>query len=534
VADQILSKSIAHGDSGVRRAEIIAALSIASDLAVGQPMEHGLRSCVLAMRLGEALGFGSEALSEAYWYALLRHVGCNAESHAFMALFGDEVAFNRDVAFLDTGRPGEMMPFLFGALRRANAAAPPLAMVAAIARGLMTSQGIVTEVLGGHCEVAARLAERLGLGAAVMRDLGQSEERWDGRGYPNHLKGEAIDPVVRLVNFARDVVVLTAGFGEEAALAKVRARKGGAYDPHLVDRFLKRAEEFTAGFEFVMSWDEVLRLEPGSAMPLSGGEFDNACLAMADFTDLKSPYFAGHSRAVAALAREAGERAGLPIAETEALNRAGLLHDIGQSAVSTRIWDKPGALTEREREEVRLHPYYGERVLSRPPALARLGGLVGQHHERPDGSGYHRGTNAAGLAPQARILAAAEAYQSMTELRPHRAALTPDQAAGTLKREVLAGRIDGDAANAVLAAAGHRVPATKRPLLAGLTEREVEVLRLIARGQSMKEIGRALGISPKTVDNHLQRLYPKIEVRTRAGATLFAIEHGLAGFGERA
>src|SRR4029453_8746722 len=89
--------------------------------------------------------------------------------------------------------------------------------------------------------------------------------------------------------------------------------------------------------------------------------------------------------------------------------------------------------------------------------------------------------------------------------------------------------IDEEAAAAVLAAAGHKPPPVRRQLIAGLTERELDVLRLVARGKSMKEIGRALGISPKTVDNHLQHVYPKIAVKTRAGATLFAIEHGLAG-----
>ncbi len=69
----------------IRRAEVIAVLSLATDLAMGQPMENALRSCVLAMRLGEALGLAPGDMLAVYWSALLRHVGCNAESHSIAA-----------------------------------------------------------------------------------------------------------------------------------------------------------------------------------------------------------------------------------------------------------------------------------------------------------------------------------------------------------------------------------------------------------------------------------------------------------------
>jgi DNA-binding CsgD family transcriptional regulator len=176
---------------------------------------------------------------------------------------------------------------------------------------------------------------------------------------------------------------------------------------------------------------------------------------------------------------------------------------------------------------VRMHAYYTERVLARPPTLARLGTIAALHHERLDGSGYHRGAPSAMLQPAARILAAADVYHAMTEPRPHRPALAPEGAAEQLKREVRAGRIDSDAANAVLAAAGHHVCRTRREAVAGLSEREVEVLRLVARGHSMKQMAELLTISQKTVDHHIQHIYTKIGVSTRAAATLFAMQHDL-------
>ena len=523
--------AVASGDltGGVRSAEIVAALSLAADIAVGQPMEHGLRTCVLAMRLGEACGLGSDGLAEVYWCALLQHAGCNADGPTIAALFGDDLLFKREVALVDVGRPAEMLPFVFAALRRANAGARVTTMLSAVVRGLATTGEVAREALGGNCEVAQRIASRLDFPAAVLRDLGQVEERWDGRGFPDRLKGEAIAPAVRVNAVARDFVVLSAALGGEAAAAKIAERKGRAYDPRIVERFLARLAGLTGGLDGVGSWGAVLAVEPRPWRMLGASGLDAACMAMADFADLRSPFTHGHSRAVAELARAAAEACGLPAADVAGTYRAGLLHDIGQSAVPVSIWLKPGPLSEREWDEVRLHPYYGERVLCRAPALAGLAALVGQHHERIDGSGYYRGVGGPALSPPARVLAAAEAYCGMVEDRPHRPALAAERAAAALQAEARAGRLDAAAVAAVLAAAGHATRRGRPPLLAGLTEREIEVLQLLARGRTTKEIARGLGISPKTADNHIQNLYPKIAVRTRAGATLFAIEHGLAG-----
>lgn len=281
------------------------------------------------------------------------------------------------------------------------------------------------------------------------------------------------------------------------------------------------------GFDQEPYWEQVLALEPGERIRLSAERFDRACEAIADFTDLKSPYTLGHSHGVARLAASAASRCNLPQADIELIQRAALVHDIGRIGISAGIWTRPGPLTAREWEQVRLHPYYTERVLARPGILNRLGTLAGYHHERLDGSGYHRGVTAPNLSPAARILAAADVYQAMTEPRPHRPARSAEEAAAEIRREVSSGRLDGEVVDAVLAAAGHRVSRRPSELAAGLSQREVEVLRLLARGKSMKEIAGRLFISPKTVDNHIQHIYAKTGVTTRAGATLFAIEQNL-------
>jgi HD-GYP domain-containing protein (c-di-GMP phosphodiesterase class II) len=513
-------------NSGLRLAELIAALSLASDLGMGQPMEYALCSCVLAVRLGELLGFNVSDLRGTYYQALLRYIGCNAETYMMAAIVGDELAFRAEGTALYNGSTSEMVGLIMRSIRQANEEASPLHLAQMVAQGFLAwpqfKEGSV-----GHCQVASHLAARLGFEEAIQRALLQSYERWDGRGIPGAFKGEHIAPAVRIVALAQDVIIFHRLGGVEAAVAMAQERKGAAYDPRMVECFCQHGAHLLAELQEEPTWEVMLALEPGAHPFLSEMQFDEACSALSDFADVKSPYTLGHSRGVAELAAEAARRCGLPETDVVAMRRAGLLHDIGRVGVSTSIWVKPGPLSEREWERVRMHPYYTERVLARPPVLARLGALASLHHERLDGSGYHRSVPAGMLSPAARILAAADVYHAMIEPRPHRPARTPEAAADELRREVQAGRLDGEAVSGVLAAAGHRVRSTRRALVAGLSEREVEVLRLLARGHTKKQIGESLTISQKTVDHHIQHIYNKINVSTRAAATLFAMEHDL-------
>ncbi len=175
---------------------------------------------------------------------------------------------------------------------------------------------------------------------------------------------------------------------------------------------------------------------------------------------------------------------------------------------------------------MRLHPYLTQRMLRQSKALAQLGAIAVQHRERLDGSGYPHGLGATAIARPARILAAADVYQAMREPRPHRPELSADAAAAELRAEVKAGRLDGEAVEAVLGAAGHRIR-RRREGPAGVSEREVEVLRLLARGLSNRAIAERLVISPKTVGSHVEHIYAKIDASSRATASVFAMQHGL-------
>ena len=360
--------------------------------------------------------------------------------------------------------------------------------------------------------------------------FGHVAERWDGKGQPGRAKGDQIPLPVRIVHVARDAAFQRMLGGDEFADRVIRERAGHAFDPAIAALLADEAADILALDADALAWDETLSFEPRPHRTLEGETIDRALAAMGDFTDLVSPYLVGHSAGVAELAAAARRRCGLAHSEVVLLRRAGLVHDVGRVSVPARIWQKQGPLTADEWERVRLHPYFTERVLTHSPFLSGLAAVASGHHERMDGSGYHRGLSGAMLAAPARLLAAADAYHAMTEPRPHRAPLSPQQAAETLGEECRAGLFDADAVAAVLEAAGQRAPRIARP--AGLTEREAEVIALLARGLQTKQIAGFLGISAKTADRHIEHAYRKIGVSTRAAAALFAMEHGLATLGE--
>jgi HD-GYP domain-containing protein (c-di-GMP phosphodiesterase class II) len=507
----------------VRLAELIAALSLATDLGTGQPIEHALRSCVVAVRLAETIGLSDTELRDVYYLALLRFMGCTADAHVTASMFGDEVAAAGWFATVDSGQPVDV---LLAMVRHVSEGDPPLQRARRLATAVAGAPRMLA-VRAAHCEVAQQLAQRLDLGPTIHACFAQIYERWDGKGQPGRLRADEIARPVRVMQLAQDAEIFHRLGGVDAAVAIARQRSGGAYDPHVAERFCRAAGGLLAGLGTEAAWEAALAAEPGPQRILSEPELDTTLRAIADFVDLKSPYLGGHSSGVADLAAEAARHCKLAASDIRIVQRAGWVHDIGRVGISSAVWGRPGPLTQGEWERVRLHPYYTERVLARPQAIAHLGVLASLHHERLDGTGYHRGAPATMLRPEARLLAAADVYHALTETRPHRPARSPEAAASELQAAVRAGRLDAVAVNAVLDAAGHRIRRRRRDWPAGLSEREVQVLRLVARGLSDGEMAERLYLSKSTVHHHVQHIYDKLGVSTRAAATHFALQHDL-------
>jgi HD-GYP domain-containing protein (c-di-GMP phosphodiesterase class II) len=506
----------------VRLAELVAALSLGIDLGFAQPMEHVLRQCLIGLRLADATGLDEEQRAVVYYTALLVNVGCHSDAHEQAKWFGDDIAM-KAIKYEADARSLRMSA---AGLRWLGAGHPPLHRFRLGLEFALSGHRDVNGMIEHHARIARTLAAQLGLSEDVLDAVGASYERWDGRGWPGRLRGEQIPVASRIAGIAEFVEVAHRVGGIPAAQRLARERRGRQFDPALADLVAAGADELLVALDEVAAWDAVIASEPALARMLGGERFDAALAAIASFVDLKSPFFLGHARAVADLAAEAGARDGLGDDDVRLLRRAGLVHGLGRLGVSNAIWDKPGPLGAGEWERVRLQPYLTERMLRQSAALAPLAAIAVQHRERLDGSGYPRGVAGAGLSRPARILAAADAYQAMREPRPHRPALVADAAAAELRAEVRAGRHDAQAAEAVLAAAGHRVP-RRREGPAGLTRREVEVLTLVARGLSNKDVAARLVISPKTVANHVDHIYAKIDASNRAAASLFAMQHGL-------
>jgi HD-GYP domain-containing protein (c-di-GMP phosphodiesterase class II) len=506
----------------VRLAELLAALSLGIDLGFGQPMEHVLRQCRIALRICEIAGLEEEDRAAVYYAALLVNVGCHTDAHEQARWFGDDIAMRATKYQHEPFSAGDIASML----RLLGGGGTPLHRVRVALDFAWSGRKEMDGMIAGHARMARALGEQLGLENRVLDALGGSYERWDGRGVPGDLAGAEIPIASRIAQLAEFLEVAHRAGGISAAVEVAERRSGKQFDPALVSMFTADAEKVFHGIDELASWDAVLDGEPALTVRLSAADGDRALAAIGRFIDLKSPYTLGHSQALADLASGAGEELGLPTGEVRSLYRAGLVAGFGRLGVSNAIWDKQGPLTAAEWERVRLHPHLTERMLHQSGALAPMGRIAVQHRERLDGSGYPRGLTGPSISRAGRILGAADAYQAMREPRPHRAALAADEAASQLRAEVRAGRMDAAAADAVLHTAGHRV-GRRREGPAGLTAREVEVLRLLARGLSNKKIAAQLVISPKTAGNHIEHIYTKIAATNRSEAGLFAMQHGL-------
>jgi HD-GYP domain-containing protein (c-di-GMP phosphodiesterase class II) len=506
----------------VRLAELVAALSLGIDLGFGQPMEHVLRQCLIALHLAEHVGLDDDERSVVYYTALIVNVGCHSDAHEQAKWFGDDIEMKSGKYDNET----RGLASAVAGLKLIGAGNPPLHRFRVGLEFAISGWREVNTMIDHHAALARAFAESLELPDAVQEAVGSSYEQWDGKGWPGKLSGDDVPIASRLAMLGEFAEVAHRVGGVDAATVLAEKRAGSQFDPKLAELLCENADSIFGGLDTAHTWDAVISAEPSLGIRLSSKQFDEALTAIADFVDLKSPYTLGHARAVADLAERAAAHLNMSGDEQHTLRRAGLVHGLGRLGVSNTIWDKPGPLGAGEWERVRLQPYLTERMLHQSAALAPLGEIAVQYRERLDGSGYPRGLNGSAISPSARILAAADAYQSMIEPRPYRAARTPENAASELRADVKAGKLDRDAVEAVLAAAGHRVP-RRREGPDGLTAREIDVLQLLARGMSSKEIATQLVISPKTARNHIEHIYAKIGASNRAGASLYAIQQGL-------
>ena len=510
-----------------RLAAVLAALSLASDAADGFPPETTVRSALLACSL--AADVGNDALvGDVLVGGLLRHIGCTGfaveEAHRYGA--GDDVALRHVMAEVDFGQPDRAAQTIG---ERVAAHCPPEARAEAVGNLAGDGPEAGAQHHRAQCDAAEHLTSVLPVGGAARAAVADAFERWDGAGGPSGKAGEDLSLVARVVEVGYVAELFRHRQGRGGAVAELKLRSGAQLDPTLVAVFLERSGQ---RFDLVddpqrSPWEELLDREPAPRATLSPSQLDAVALAFGRFADLKSVFFAGHCEAVADVAVVAAAALGFGRDETDDLRRAALLHDIGRVGVPTGTWDAPRRLAGPEWDRVRFHAWETQRILSAAPLLEPLAAIAGAAHERLDGSGYHRGATAAGLSDAARLLAVADVAVALGRARPHRPAHDADATVRALVEEVEAGRLDRRGVGAVVEALGGGALQRRPRWPDGLSDREVEVLVRVAKGETNKDIARALGITARTVGHHVAHVYAKAGLRSRAGASLYALERQL-------
>ena len=509
---------------GLRLAELLGALSLACDLAHRMPPETALKDALLSAAFARHLGWPEEEVRNVYYLALLYNVGCmGAAEEVGRISAGDDASMRHAYAEADYVDMPQM--FRLAVTELANQAGL-LDRVQAVVSMMTSPRQEFVGIAVACCEAAARLAERLGAGPNVARALDDAIARWDGKVFPLPA-AEGVSRIGRLTHLIRIAHIESLGKGAIGAAEVVRKRRGGELDPTLADAFLEVYPDLFATLGDGSAWDQALEAEPRPQRLVPQSHLEELTLAIADFSDIKSTFTLGHSRRVGDMAGAAATCLGLETGDRELVRLAGYVHDLGSVSVPQRVFTKDGRLNRPELEAVRLHTYHTERILSAARSLQPLGAVAGLHHERLDGTGYHRGAGAASQPQPARVLAAAEVYQSLLEERSWRPAFPLKKPAELLSEQAGSGALDRAAVMAVLEAAGERPGPRRVAWPADLTDREVGVLRLLAAGRSNRAIASSLSVSEATVHTHSVNIYAKTGVHSRAGIALFAIEHDL-------
>jgi HD-GYP domain-containing protein (c-di-GMP phosphodiesterase class II)/DNA-binding CsgD family transcriptional regulator len=477
-------------------------LAFAADLSMGQPIDHSPRTALLAWRLADLVAGGAAASACASALGLIRWAGCTANAQGFADLFGDDIAGR--AAMIEGQNPFHNRPTLSEPL---EAYTRPLAQA--------------------HCEATVEMARQLGLAPAVAAGALDFFENWDGSGIPTGRRGEEIDLLAQIVALCGDLEIYSRVFGLSKALHLVETRAGRRYDPAITRLALKHAPAWLAEIAELDAWP-VAAAQAGGAISGTGGDVDALAELLADYADLKLPSDFLNSRKVAEIAAFTASILGFDPQAEKRLTRAALLHGLGRVAVPNVTLERRWPLSEADEEHIRLIPHWTERILRRAPTFEDEASLACRAFERLDGSGYPRGLSAPNLDKAARALQACVFV--VTASRLERIGKDAPAASDQIAREVASRRLDVDSVNAVMTACG--MPRRSLPFQVmapslQITQREREVLAHLARGSSNKEIARTLGISPSTAGTHVENLYRKLGVGTRAAAALIASKRGL-------
>jgi putative nucleotidyltransferase with HDIG domain len=449
----VICPSMSESVATLRLSSILSGLSYALDLTEGHPQGHASRSCLIGMRIGRQLGLAPEDQSHLFYALLLKDAGCSSNSARVFQLFGgDDQRAKRGVWLRDWRKLREQIAYVLDYAEPEGRLFERVRRFAVLAAKGPASRRMLFEV---RCDRGAQIARTLGFSQATADAIRAMDEHWDGGGYPDGRKRDDIPLLARIVGLAQVAEIFASDESPARAVGVVKQRRGSWFDPALVDAFVSASND-AALWNACASprlEQEVAAVEPEDrVIAADERRLDEIAEAFAWVIDAKSPYTYHHSQRVAEFAVAIGRALGLDDAAVTRIRRAGLLHDIGKLSVPNRILDKPGALTPREWEAVKLHPYYTYQILERVPTFGELAFDASAHHERLDGRGYFRNLRGDQLSAPARILAVADQLDALSAERPYRGKLPPEKVIEILRAERGTGLCPDavDAAQAIL------------------------------------------------------------------------------------
>ena len=421
----------------VRISEIISALSFALDLTEGRPMGHSVRSCMIGMRIGAEMGLSVAQQSDLYYALLMKDAGCSSNSSKlFHILSADEIRAKRDVKLTDWTRVG--WESLHYALTHVATGAPFLERMRTLVLVAARQQTESSALVKIRCERGASIARRIGFPEPVAQAIHSLDEHWNGGGYPDGLRGEAVPLFSRIMNLSQTLEVFLVNRGEVAAIEVAGKRSRRWFDPDLVRAAASLAKRglLWSGLEQEQALEHALALEPEECRLLANDDMvENICQAFAEIVDAKSPFTYRHSTGVAEAAVGISQQLGLSGEQLTFMRRAALLHDVGKLSVSNDILEKPAALNNVEWNVVKEHPSYTFEILRRIPGFEALSDVAAAHHEKLNGTGYYRHRSADQLSLEMRILTVADIFDALAAKRPYRDAMPLEKVFGIMLKD---------------------------------------------------------------------------------------------------
>lgn len=426
-----LSSTLEGEDAPLSRARVIATLSRALDLTEGEPLGHSMRACWVGMQLAATLPLDEDRQRQLFYAILLKDTGCSANAHQVSSWFGtDDRAAKRDLKMVNWSKLYHAVRY---AMRNAAPGGPVARRVRQIAALSRRGPAAARELVRERCTVGAQLVRRLGWQDMVPDAVLNLDEHWDGSGYPLGLSGTDIPLLARIANLAQQVEIAWSRGGPGSARDMVTARRAQWFDPELADAMLAllRQPDFFIGLQEIQEPGDLAGVAPpdpsAESLSVEAGLVPIAEV-FAEIVDKKSPWTVHHSERTALYAGRLAERLGWPAAEVQKTLLAGFYHDLGKLGVSNLILDKPGRLSADEVRAVQRHPALTAEILSPLTVLGPVAVAAASHHERLDGSGYHRGLAAGAVPAMGTVVAVADVFDALTSERPYKPGMTPDDA----------------------------------------------------------------------------------------------------------